>query len=151
VGEFHYVHHQPDGTPYADRTALADAVVRAALDAGLRVTLLRVLYARPGWGREPEGAQRRFVDARVDDGLADVARLAARWKDEPRVTIGVAPHSVRACPIAWIEEAHAASEAMPFHMHVSEQRREIQECLAEHGRRPVALLHERGVIDGRFV
>src|SRR5215472_4924596 len=60
VGEFHYVHHQPGGTPYEERTILADAVIRAARDAGLRIALLRVVYGRAGPGRPSEGAQRRF-------------------------------------------------------------------------------------------
>lgn len=153
VGEFHYVHHQPDGRPYADRNELADAVTRAALDAGLRITLLRVIYQRPGLGRAVEGAQRRFFDADVERALADVDDLAARWKDEPRVRAGVAPHSVRAAPLEAIEAASrfARERAMPLHMHVAEQRREVQECLAEHGRRPVTLLAERDVLDARFV
>lgn len=151
VGEFHYVHHQADGEPYADRTILADAVIRAALDVGIRISLLRVLYARPGWGGAPEGPQRRFCDPTVDDALRDIEALIERWDSEPHVEIGVAPHSVRACPIEWIEAAHRAFPALPFHAHVSEQPREIHECMAEHGRRPVELLAERGVIDERFV
>ncbi|HEY8429334.1 MAG TPA: formimidoylglutamate deiminase [Sandaracinaceae bacterium] len=153
VGEFHYLHHQPDGTPYADRNELADAVTRAALDAGLRITLLRVLYRRAGFGRTVEGAQRRFVDADVDRALADIDAYRARWKHEPRVRAGVAPHSVRAVPIEWIEAAarFARERELPFHMHVAEQRREVQECLAEHGLRPVELLADRGVLDERFV
>ena len=153
VGEFHYLHHQPDGTPYADRTELADAVIRAALEVGLRVALLRVIYERPGHGRAPEGAQRRFVDASLDDALADVEALAARWKDEPRVRVGVAPHSVRAVTLGSIVEAarFAEARALPLHMHVSEQRREIHECLAEHGARPVRLLADAGVLGPRFV
>jgi len=153
VGEFHYVHHQADGTPYDDRTELADAVIRAALDVGLRVALLRVLYHRPGLGRALEGAQRRFADPRIDDALSDVEAVRSRWADEPRVRVGLAPHSVRAVPRAWIEEAARFAEArdLPLHMHVSEQRREIHECLAEHGRRPVELLAELGVLGPRFV
>ncbi len=153
VGEFHYVHHQPDGAPYDDRTELADAVIRAALDAGLRVSLLRVLYHRPGHGRAPEGAQRRFCDADVDLAFADVDALLARYRDEPRVAVGLAPHSVRAVPRRWIEEAarFAAERGVPLHMHVSEQRREIRECLAEHGVRPVALLADAGALSPSFV
>lgn len=153
VGEFHYLHHQPDGTPYADRTALADRVIAAALEVGIRITLLRVIYERPGHGRALEGAQRRFSDPSVDLALADVEALAARWKDEPRVRVGVAPHSVRAVTLPSIVEAARFAEArgLPFHMHVSEQRREIHECLAEHGRRPVELLAEAGVLGPRFV
>lgn len=153
VGEFHYVHHQPDGQPYDDRTALADAVVRAAIDAGLRVCLLRVLYQRPGLGRALEPTQRRFSDADVDDALRDVETLRARWAAEPRVRVGVAPHSVRAVPLEGVRAGGAFAEEhnLPFHMHVSEQRREVRECLAEHGRRPVQLLADEGVLTDRFV
>ena len=152
VGEFHYVHHQPSGAPYDDRNELANAVTRAALDAGLRITLLRVLYQRAGLGRAIEGAQRRFVDPSLDRALSDVSALASRWAAEPRVQIGLAPHSVRAVTREWIAEAARFCEerAMPMHMHVSEQRREVRECLAEHGRRPVALLDELGVLGPRF-
>src|SRR5688572_27929321 len=67
VGEFHYVHHQPDGTPYDDRIVLADAVVRAAREVGLRITLLRVVYERAGAGRALEPGQRRFADRTLDE------------------------------------------------------------------------------------
>ncbi len=72
VGEFHYLQHDRDGRPYAERTMLADTVIRAALDAGLRISLLRVSYLRAGLGRALEDAQRRFVDASIDDTLRDV-------------------------------------------------------------------------------
>ncbi len=153
VGEFHYVHHQPGGEPYAQRTLLADLVVDAALAEGLRVTLLRVAYARAGAGRGPEGAQRRFSDADVDDVLRDVEALRARWGDDPRVRVGVAPHSVRAVRAEWITAMHAyaSAHAMPFHMHVAEVVGEVEECLAEYGRSPVELLADLGVLDARFV
>ncbi len=127
VGEFHYVHHQPGGTPYEDRTTLADAVIQAALDAGLRITLLRTAYARAGAGREPEGAQRRFCDASVSRVLDDLDALRSRWSRDARVRIGVAPHSVRAVPASWIRALHdyATKHAMPFHMHVAEVEGEI--------------------------
>jgi formimidoylglutamate deiminase len=152
VGEFHYVHHDPGGAPFADRTLLADTVVRAALDAGLRITLLRVVYERAGRGRPPEGAQRRFCDARIDDALADVETLRARHAGSPRVRIGIAPHSVRAVTRASLSASidFARANAMPLHAHVSEQRREIRECLAEHGRRPVELLADLGALDPLF-
>lgn len=153
VGEFHYVHHAADGAPYADRTALADATLRAARDAGLRITLLRVLYARAGAGRPPEPAQRRFCDPDVDVALADVETLLARHAGDPLVRIGVAPHSVRAVPKEWISAAadFARARDLPFHVHVAEQRRELRECLAEHGRRPMELLADLGAVDARFV
>lgn len=153
VGEFHYVHHQPDGTPYDDRTVLAKAVIRAARDAGLRVCLLRVVYQRAGAGRAPEGAQRRFADARLDDALADVEALRAAFRGDPDVRVGVAPHSVRAVPPAWLAEIarFAAARDLPVHMHVAEQPGEIAACVAETGRRPVELLADHGVLSPRFV
>lgn len=153
VGEFHYVHHQADGTPYDDRTVMSDAVIRAAKDEGLRVSLLRVAYHRAGPGRTAEPGQRPFCDASVDDVLRDVDALSAKYKNDPDVRIGLAPHSVRAVPPQWIAElgAHAARHQMPFHMHVAEQPREIDECIAETGKRPVELLAELGVLSERFV
>jgi formiminoglutamate deiminase len=153
VGEFHYVHHQPDGTPYDDRTVLADAVIHAARDAGLRIALLRVAYHRAGPGRAAEPGQRRFCDDRVDDVLRDVDTLRARWKDAPDVVVGLAPHSVRAVPPEWLLPLgeYARAQAVPFHMHVAEQTREIDECLAETGRRPVELLSDQGILTERFV
>jgi formiminoglutamate deiminase len=153
VGEFHYVHHAPLGAPYSDRTILADAVIRAARDAGLRIALLRVVYARAGHGKAPEGAQRRFSDARLEDALADIDTLAARYASSDDVKVGVAPHSVRAVPPAWLGEiaAFAAARAIPVHMHIAEQPAEIEACLAETGKRPVELVAEAGLVTDRFV
>jgi formiminoglutamate deiminase len=152
VGEFHYVHHQPGGAPYDDRTILADAVIQAARDEGLRVALLRVAYARAGAGRPAEEAQRRFCDADVDHVLRDVDTLRARYAGAPDVRIGIAPHSVRAVPPEWLGPlaAYATTHDLPLHMHVAEQTREIDECIAETGKRPVELLADRGVLSPRF-
>ncbi len=153
VGEFHYLVHQPDGTPYDDRLELADVVVRAAREIGLRITLLRVLYGRAGVGRAPEGAQRRFCDARVEDGLMDVERLLARYAQDDCVHVGLAPHSVRAVPREWLGEAARFAERrdLPLHAHVSEQREELNACRAEHGVTPMRLLSEEGALSTRFV
>ncbi len=152
VGEFHYVHHQTDGTPYAQRTLLADVVIEAAKEAGLRVALLRVAYNRAGPGRTAEPGQRRFCDASVDDVLRDVDSLRARWGKDPDVRVGVAPHSVRAVPPSWLAPLleYADAQALPLHMHVAEQVREVDECVAETGKRPVELLAEHGLLSDRF-
>ena len=137
VGEFHYVHHQPGGAPYADRTVMADAVIGAAKQAGLRIALLRVAYHRAGPGRPPEEGQRRFCDPTADDVLRDVDALRARYAGDPAVVVGVAAHSVRAVPPGWLRPLceYADRHAMPLHMHVAEQEREVDECVAETGRR----------------
>jgi formiminoglutamate deiminase len=153
VGEFHYIQHQPDGTPYGERTIMSDAVVRAARAEGLRIALLRVAYHRAGPGREAEPGQRRFCDPDVDAVLRDVETLRAKYKGDPDVVVGVAPHSVRAVPPEWIRElaAYADAAKLPFHMHVAEQSREIDECVSETGKRPVELLADLGVLSDRFV
>jgi formiminoglutamate deiminase len=153
VGEFHYVHHQSDGAPYDDRTVMADAVIDAARAAGLRIALLRVAYHRAGPGRPAEAEQRRFCDPDVDRVLADVVALRAKWRQDPDVVVGVAVHSVRAVPPAWLAPIadFAARERLPFHMHVAEQPREVDECVTETGRRPVELVADRGGLSDRFV
>ena len=153
VGEFHYVHHQADGTPYAERTTMSDAVIRAARAEGLRIALLRVAYHRAGPGRPAEPGQVRFCDPSVDDVIRDVDTLRAKYEHDDDVRIGIAPHSVRAVPPQWIAElgAYAARHDLPFHMHVAEQPREVDECVAETGKRPVELLAELGVLSDRFV
>jgi formimidoylglutamate deiminase len=153
VGEFHYVHHQPDGTPYDDRTCLADAVVSAAKLAGLRIALLRAAYHRAGAGLTRDPVQRRFCDAHVDQVLSDVSALRSKWSQDPDVVVGLAIHSVRAVPQSWLQPVsdYARAHAMPLHMHVSEQGREVAECVAETGRRPVELLADSGVLSDRFV
>ena len=153
VGEFHYVHHQADGTPYDDRTVMADSVIDAAKSAGLRIALLRVAYHRAGPGVAAEAAQRRFCDPRVEDVLRDVDLLRSKWLHDPDVVIGVAPHSVRAVPPPWLAplREYADRHSVPLHMHVAEQRREVDECVAESGRRPVELLADHGLLSHRFV
>ncbi|MCP4444996.1 MAG: formimidoylglutamate deiminase [Myxococcales bacterium] len=153
VGEFHYVHHQPGSQPYGNRTELAEQMIRAAQDVGIRICLQRVLYQRAGLGKELEDGQERFCDARVEDGLADVENLLARYGDTPGVTIGVALHSVRALGLDWIREASdfAKKRGLPLHMHLSEQMRELEECNTEHGTTPVALMRDNGVLDKDFV
>ncbi|HEU4406114.1 MAG TPA: formimidoylglutamate deiminase [Polyangiaceae bacterium] len=153
VGEFHYVHHQPDGTPYRERTAMADAVIAAAKAEGLRIALLRAVYHRAGPGKPAEGVQRRFADPSPEAALADVDALLARYRGDPDVRVGLAPHSVRAVPPAWLAElaAYAAARALPLHAHVAEQPAEVEACRAETGRRPLELLAERGLLGPRFV
>ncbi len=153
VGEFHYVQHGPGGAPYRDRIAMADAVVRAAREVGLRIALLRVVYERGGAGGELEPTQRRFVDRRLEDAFDDVLALQTRHTSDSAVSVGLAPHSVRAVSKPALEACarFARENALPLHAHVAEQRREIDECVAEHGMRPVELLHAVGAIDARFV
>ena len=142
VGEFHYPHHQPGGKPYPDRNAMAKATVAAARDAGIEIVLLMCAYARAGAGRPPSEAQLRFCDRSVEEYLSRVDELAAECR------VGMAPHSVRAVPRDWLKAIarHAESSGLVVHIHANEQRREIEECMAEHGRRPIELLADCGLL-----
>jgi len=153
VGEFHYVHHGPGGRPYADRTELADAVIRAARDAGIRICLIRTAYLRAGYRQSAVPAQERFIDPSIDHVMRDLDDLRSRYGDDPQVAVAAAAHSVRAVPVSDIRTlaAYADENALPFHMHVSEQRGELEECRAEHGTTPVSLLSGEGVLSPRFV
>jgi formiminoglutamate deiminase len=153
VGEFHYLHHDKNGVPYASRTELAEAVIRAAEEVGIRLCLIRTAYMRGGPDAPLAPAQRRFADPSVDRVLRDVEQLRADHNAAATISVGVAAHSVRAASIEAIRTlaAYAAEQDLPFHMHVCEQRRELEDCLAEHGVTPVALLAEHGVLSPRFV
>jgi formimidoylglutamate deiminase len=146
VGEFHYLHHAPDGTPYSDRLELSHQVIRAAREVGLRVALLRVGYARGGANRPLHPSQRRFVDPTPDRFLQDVTALRARYHGDPGVSVAAAPHSVRAVPREWLQAVAEAGKELTVHMHVAEQPAEVSACRAEYGRSPVQLLDEAGLL-----
>lgn len=152
VGEFHYLHNAPDGRPYGDRAELARRVIGAAQDVGIRICLLNTCYAAGGIGEPLRPEQRRFDTGDLDTYVSTTERLAADVVGQPRVTVGVAPHSVRAVPREWLQILHAwaATRDLPFHMHVSEQPAEVEACVAAFGLRPVELLDHVGVLDERF-
>jgi formimidoylglutamate deiminase len=148
VGEFHYVHHRPDGVPYEEPNELALAVVDAARAVGVRIVLLMAAYARGGAGRGPAAGQRRFCDPTVEAYLGRVERLASAVAGDPLVTVGYAPHSLRAVPREWLVAiaGHAASTGFPLHIHAAEQPREVEESLEEFGLRPIEHLASCGVL-----
>ncbi|AKN70112.1 N-formimino-L-glutamate deiminase [Streptomyces sp. PBH53] len=147
VGEFHYVHHAPGGTPYADPNAMGEALIAAAAEAGIRITLLDTCYLSAGFGEPPNTHQLRF-----SDGSAEAwAERCAVLKERDHARIGAAIHSVRAVPAGqlatvadWARERRA-----PLHVHLSEQTAENDACLAAHGRTPTRLLADHGVLGPR--
>src|SRR5690606_11215340 len=147
VGEFHYLHHAPGGTPYADPNAMGEALIAAAAEAGIRITLLDTCYLSAGFGQPPNHHQLRFSAGTADAWADRVSRLTA--PDHAR--IGAAVHSVRAVPAAqlptvagWAEERRA-----PLHVHLSEQTAENDACRTAHGRTPARLLADHGVLGPR--
>ena len=144
VGEFHYVHHRPDGGAYDDPNAMGEALIAAAREADVRIALLDTCYLAAGFGRDPKGVQRRFSDGDADAWAARVGDLARKHDGEDDVVIGAAIHSVRAVPRNQLAVVAGAFPDAPLHVHVSEQPAENDECLAATGLTPVALLAEAG-------
>ncbi|RYY99546.1 MAG: formimidoylglutamate deiminase [Comamonadaceae bacterium] len=153
VCEFHYVHHQADGRPYADDATLALALMRAAQRAGIGLTLLPVLYQTSGFGGlPPSDGQRRFIRStdsmlRLLDGLKPLC-------DAQGARLGLAPHSLRAVPPEGLREAlaglHAIDATAPVHIHIAEQTKEVDDCIAWSGQRPVAWLLDHAPVDARW-
>ncbi|MFG2293660.1 formimidoylglutamate deiminase [Streptomyces sp. NPDC048603] len=144
VGEFHYVHHAPGGTPYADPNAMGEALIEAAAAAGIRITLLDTAYLSSGFGEAPNQHQLRFSDGTADAWAERVSAL----KPREHALIGAAVHSVRAVPadqLATVAE-WARQRRAPLHVHLSEQTAENDACLAAHGRTPTQLLADHGVL-----
>jgi formimidoylglutamate deiminase len=155
VGEFHYLHHQVDGTPYSDRNLLAKLIIQAAHDVGIRVALLRTAYSRAGFKSLVNSGQARFITPESNDFIQDTESLANWVQRESLATstsIGVAPHSLRAVPIKYLRAVagYAKGCGLPLHMHVAEQPAEIEQCRAEYGRSPIELLHEEEILSERF-
>ena len=181
VGEFHYLHHAPDGKAYDDPNLLAKEVIRAAGDVGLRISLLRVAYARSGFQTEPNPKQARFIEDDTEtylqnleslissvsspsvsegpDGYARLRRADSSSNDgTPEACVpntawvGVASHSVRAVPHAYLRDVvtYANAHDLKVHMHVAEQPAEVSACVEEYGRTPVALLESEGLLSERF-
>jgi formiminoglutamate deiminase len=147
VGEFHYVHHAPGGTPYADPNAMGEALVEAAAEAGIRITLLDTAYLSAGFGQPPGRHQLRFCD-----GTAQAwAERCSVLKDRDHARIGAAVHSVRAVPAGQLATVArwAGERRAPLHVHLSEQSAENDACREAHGCTPTRLLAEHGVLGPR--
>ena len=150
VCEFHYLHHQPDGRPYDDPAEMSNALIAAARDTGIRLTLLPVLYMTGGFdGRALTERQRRFGHG-LDAYLALLQSLRAREDDTLKV--GIALHSLRAVPEAAMREllAAVAGTPMPVHIHIAEQIGEVQDCQALRGARPVEWLLANAPVDANW-
>jgi formimidoylglutamate deiminase len=147
VGEFHYLHHAPDGAAYADRAEMAGRIVAAARETGIGLTLLPVFYAHAGFGAEaPKREQRRFI--------TDVASFTRLFEScerliegRPDEAIGVAPHSLRAATPAELADVIALAEKRPIHIHAAEQFGEVEDCVASLGARPVRWLLDQAGVD----
>lgn len=152
VGEFHYLHHAPGGTPYADPNAMGEALIAAADEAGIRITLLDTAYVSAAIGDKHSGKAPDRHQQRFSDGTTQAwAERASLLKERPHARIGAAVHSVRAVPAAQLATVAqwAAERRAPLHVHLSEQTAENEACQAVHGCTPTQLLADHGVLGAR--
>jgi len=149
VAEFHYLHHDRKGVPYVDPAELSRRVIAAARAVGMRMTLLPVYYETAGFGAKPiADNQRRFYNTR--ERFVDLVTSLERETDA-QISLGVAPHSLRAVPLDGLAEVvGTVAKKRPIHIHIAEQQREVDECVAHHGVRPVELLCREQSVDERW-
>ncbi|MBE7732832.1 formimidoylglutamate deiminase [Devosia faecipullorum] len=150
VGEFHYLHHDRDGTAYGDPAEMAGRIAAASASTGIALTLLPVFYAHSGFGgAAPADGQRRFIH-----DLEGFARLMDRSRSIvsalPHAVLGIAPHSLRAATSEQLQAVIPLAHGGPVHIHVAEQVREVEDCLAWSGRRPVEWLLDAMPVDRRW-
>jgi formimidoylglutamate deiminase len=150
VGEFHYIHHDVSGAPYGNPAELAERIAAAAQATGIGLTLLPVFYAHAGFGgRAPEAGQRRFInDIDRFSRLIDASRHALAGQEG--AIVGVAPHSLRAVTPVELGAVVTLAGAGPIHIHIAEQTREVDECIAWSGQRPLQWLFDHAPVDRRW-
>ena len=151
VAEFHYVHHDHNGQPYADPAELSLQISQAASAAGIGLTLLPVLYSHSGFGGlAPNEGQRRFINS-TQNYLDLQTRLQPILAKQPAQSLGLCFHSLRAVTPQQLNEVLAASDKQcPVHIHIAEQQKEVDDCLAWSGRRPLQWLYENTEVDQRW-
>lgn len=151
VAEFHYVHQDTNGKPYADPAELALQVSQAASSVGIGMTLLPVLYTHSGFGGlAPNEGQRRFINS-THSYLGLQSRLKPIIESQPAQALGLCFHSLRAVTPQQISEVMAASDKQcPVHIHIAEQQKEVDDCLTWSGRRPLQWLYENIDVDERW-
>jgi formimidoylglutamate deiminase len=151
VAEFHYLHHDKDGKAYHQLAEMGERMVAAAMTAGIKITLIPVFYQKGGFGLEPQQRQRRFISRTPEDylKLLEASKLAVRNYNGAR--LGFSVHSLRAVELYDVVKTfEQGPRDLPFHIHVAEQRREVSDCLAFCGRRPMQWLLENLPVNERF-
>jgi formimidoylglutamate deiminase len=151
VAEFHYVHHQQDGTQYENLSEMGERLVKAAKRVGLGITLVPIFYQKGGFGQEPQEGQRRFISSDADKyyELLEASKRSAQMYENANVGIGI--HSMRGVdPLTIKEVAQNGPQDLPFHIHISEQLKEVEDSIAYLGKRPVEWLAENVELSDRF-
>jgi formimidoylglutamate deiminase len=149
VGEFHYIHHQPSGLPYANPSIMAESIAQAAHEVGIRVCLLRTIYLQGNFGIPPNAHQKRFADTDLDASWRCIEAMidALSHLRSPLLSWGLAAHSLRAVSIEDLIGIKTNASHLPIHIHVSEQPKEVNDCIDFYGTSPVNLLARSGILD----
>ncbi len=151
VAEFHYLHHDKKGQPYANLAEMGSRLIAAAKKVGIGITLVPIFYQKGGFGKEPNNRQRRFISPDIDAylKLLDASKEACKYYKHANIGIGI--HSLRGVePSAVAEIAKSGPQDIPFHIHVSEQVKEVRDALQYLGKRPVEWLLDNVDLNQRF-
>jgi len=151
VAEFHYLHHDKSGKPYDNLAEMGERMIAAAQSAGIRITLIPVFYQKGGFGKPPEDRQRRFISPTVEDYFKLLDSSQRVVKQQPGARLGFSVHSLRAVDLNEIVKTfQEGPKELPFHLHVSEQEKEVADCLAFCGERPMQWTLNHLPVDHRF-
>lgn len=151
VAEFHYVHHDKNGQPYSNLATMGEALLEAAQEAGIKITLIPIFYQKGGFGIEPNERQRRFISKTFDDYRKLFEASADVCKKYEHANIAVGVHSMRGVDhLDILRTAKELPDDIPFHIHISEQLKEVEDCLNYLGKRPVEWLLENIQLNDRF-
>ena len=151
VAEFHYLHHDKNGRHYSNLSEMGERMVSAAKTAGIKITLIPVFYQKGGFGLVPQDRQRRFISPSVSDYLNLLYASKATIAHYENASVGFSVHSLRAVDLSDIKETFSQGpKDLPFHLHVSEQKKEVADCLAYCSKRPLQWLYENLPVNDRF-
>jgi formimidoylglutamate deiminase len=151
VAEFHYLHHDKEGNPYTNPAEMGERMVRAAMIAGIKITLIPVFYQKGGFGHDPQPRQRRFISSTIDDYFKLVEASKRLIKNYQNASLGFSVHSLRAVDLEDIKTTFLQGpKELPFHLHIAEQKKEVADCLAYCNKRPMQWLFENLPVDNRF-
>lgn len=151
VAEFHYVHHDKNGKPYSNLAEMGSRLIAAAKTVGIGITLVPIFYQKGGFGQEPNDRQRRFISSTIDEylKLLEASRKACEAYQHANIGIGI--HSMRGVePSDIVEIAKSGPQDIPFHIHISEQLREVEDSVQYLGKRPVEWLLDHVDLNDRF-
>jgi formimidoylglutamate deiminase len=151
VAEFHYLHHDKEGKPYADLAEMGKRMVSAAKTAGIKITLVPVFYQKGNFGQDPQSRQKRFISKTIDDYFKLLYASKETLKSYNNASLGFSVHSLRAVDLSdVIKTFQQGPKELPFHLHVAEQKKEVEDCLAHCGKRPMQWLLDNVEVSDRF-